>query len=967
MLQQSKAMMCILTGMYGARELVNQYVAQVIATLNAFKGSEPRLATFQKCLDGVWSPSVLSVYIDGMRKLAEPARLPCIDFPADFSPRRYSGPTGADAGDWSNRVCVLCSARILVGPTELQLTSALISSSAFSRAQIAPALIHLTPTCSFHRRGGEPVADVRKCLWVADKLLFKRHNKTAYAFAAALALKGEPVTDAELSQFFVAPGYYGPDVATMQAYERSRAEFRRVPVHMFLEELCKEYIRCEKVLFDLLPQLFSRWDSDGDGLMKRSDISSMLEHMAQKGTPLQELEAEADAFWTRMVSSDASSADGGNAPAVGDAIAVHSDNVPMPAVMLSCAAFMQLPLETSVQAAPQSSTLRAYVRLYKTPPARVRNNFSTEEQVSWEDVYCCRHGTGLLSFHQCKAAPGLSDAWSRLSGVRVYNFLDRSKLKRRTLIRAWVREARAGFLAYHYFWKSHFERRNQLMCACLPAGKSVLVPGQLTWAAMPDVNVCASTVAGVGKKLKEPGWMGRHRKTVFELARSFVAAGFDIASLELSWSLPVKAFRWNGIPASQGRRWYWDMVGRRRSLEVREMSDTMVKEQDGMRKALMLHALLKVMINQRLDRLIEQVTPSRNSSSTTSALHPEFESGLLQLTTAVKHQLICYRMSMMAVRTMAPDWHRGWQNTDRSARSKRASACCGGGGGCPASKMPAVHATFGIARGWGRQGAIVRCIDRTRGCNKHADIFLLPADASMVDVTGAGVHTSMWRVPFVTGVNLSHATFWLNLKGSVSREVLPLLWHTIIFRIHGCCFMVHAQLCACIRMLLAGSTTYSARRRRRAEENPTPTRTCPFAMDVKVFHTNCISQHQGYTPTCVGEEQWLCPACVTNGLPMPQKGIIRRAHNSRGRDCRHATLGMCKSCATGPVATRIARCDEFVPGGASQHACPAPTHQFTMRQRIEGVALTFLGHHRGVRRWLQQWRANARKRSGTQV
>jgi len=399
-----------LAGMYGARELVNQYVAQVIATLNAFKGSEPRLATFQKCLDGVWSPSVLSVYIDGMRKLAEPARLPCIDFPADFSPRR----------------------------------------------------------------GGEPVADVRKCLWVADKLLFKRHNKTAYAFAAALALKGEPVTDAELSQFFVAPGYYGPDVATMQAYERSRAEFRRVPVHMFLEELCKEYIRCEKVLFDLLPQLFSRWDSDGDGLMKRSDISSMLEHMAQKGTPLQELEAEADAFWTRMVSSDASSADGGNAPAVGDAIAVHSDNVPMPAVMLSCAAFMQ--------AAPQSSTLRAYVRLYKTPPARVRNNFSTEEQVRLLLLV-------LISRH-----------WS----------------------------------CHGPFLSKHFD--------------------------------------GMG-------------------------------------SLQAK---------------------------VREMSDTMVKEQDGMRKALMLHALLKVMINQRLDRLIEQVTPSRNSSSTTSALHPEFESGLLQLTTAVK-------------------------------------------------------------------------------------------------------------------------------------------------------------------------------------------------------------------------------------------------------------------------------------------------------------------------------------------
>jgi hypothetical protein len=50
----------------------------------------------------------------------------------------------------------------------------------------------------------------------------KRHTKTAYAFAAALAMKGESITDSELSSYFVAPGYYGRDVGTMLNYEKGR-------------------------------------------------------------------------------------------------------------------------------------------------------------------------------------------------------------------------------------------------------------------------------------------------------------------------------------------------------------------------------------------------------------------------------------------------------------------------------------------------------------------------------------------------------------------------------------------------------------------------------------------------------------------------------------------------------------------------------------------------------------------------
>ncbi len=38
--------------------------------------------------------------------------------------------------------------------------------------------------------------------------------------------------DSELQQFFVAPGYYGADVAHVREYEKTRAEFRKIPVSM---------------------------------------------------------------------------------------------------------------------------------------------------------------------------------------------------------------------------------------------------------------------------------------------------------------------------------------------------------------------------------------------------------------------------------------------------------------------------------------------------------------------------------------------------------------------------------------------------------------------------------------------------------------------------------------------------------------------------------------------------------------
>jgi hypothetical protein len=39
------------------------------------------------------------------------------------------------------------------------------------------------------------MVDVRKCLWVADKALMRRHTKIAYAFAADLATKVRMLTE----------------------------------------------------------------------------------------------------------------------------------------------------------------------------------------------------------------------------------------------------------------------------------------------------------------------------------------------------------------------------------------------------------------------------------------------------------------------------------------------------------------------------------------------------------------------------------------------------------------------------------------------------------------------------------------------------------------------------------------------------------------------------------------------------
>ncbi|GAX72557.1 hypothetical protein CEUSTIGMA_g13.t1 [Chlamydomonas eustigma] len=316
-----------LTSAYGTRDLVNQYMAQVIVTLEEYKSSEPRLMTFEKFLRDKWNKKILSIFLEGLLLLQQPARLPCCDYPPDYAPTR----------------------------------------------------------------GGAPVVDIRKCLWVTDRVLMKRHAKTAYAFAASLALKGESVSDAELQKYFTAPGYYGPDVVTMLNYERGRAEFRRLSGNAFLEALCEEYKRCENVYMDLLPQIFQRWDKNENGYLTRDEVELMLAHMAPKGTTPEELLAACNTFWDLMIQIDNEELDASGAPVVD----LETDAEGVQQKMMGYRPFME--------AALRSDFIRGYVRLYKTPPAKLRVDNSAEDQARLLLLLLVKrhwsfHGPVLLSY-----------------------------------------------------------------------------------------------------------------------------------------------------------------------------------------------------------------------------------------------------------------------------------------------------------------------------------------------------------------------------------------------------------------------------------------------------------------------------------------------------------------------------------------------------------------------------------------
>jgi len=52
--------------------------------------------------------------------------------------------------------------------------------------------------------------------------------------------------------------------------------------HVFLEVLCDEYVRCEVVYSELLPNIFRKWDRNADGLLCKEDVVAMVRHMATK-------------------------------------------------------------------------------------------------------------------------------------------------------------------------------------------------------------------------------------------------------------------------------------------------------------------------------------------------------------------------------------------------------------------------------------------------------------------------------------------------------------------------------------------------------------------------------------------------------------------------------------------------------------------------------------------------------------
>lgn len=53
-------------------------------------------------------------------------------------------------------------------------------------------------------------------------------------------------------------------------------------------------------------------------------------------------------------------------------------------------------------------------------------------------------------------------------------------------------------------------------------------------------------------------------------------------------------------------------------------------------KAMLLHGLLKAMVNRQLDRLVEQISPGGTSGTTTTGIDPDFEASLARLTSATK-------------------------------------------------------------------------------------------------------------------------------------------------------------------------------------------------------------------------------------------------------------------------------------------------------------------------------------------
>lgn len=320
-----------LTGMYGTRELVNQYSAQLVASVLSFVGADLRVGTFHKFLMEEWDTRVLAVYMDAMRKVSEPARVPCCDFPMDYVP-------------------------------------------------------------SGGRKGDAPALDVRKALWVADKVLLRRAPKVAYMFAQSLNQRAEAVKDVELDSYFTAPGYYGADALQVRAFEAQRAEFRRISSAAFLDALCAEWVRVEAVLRDVLPEVHRERDSNADGWIVRSDVSAMLAEMSAAMAPPpgagaangedaagaalseDELAGVVDGLWSALQQGEADArarAEAGGAGLAG----LYPEGSQSQASGPS--GIQHIGRDAFVEACTKSDLVRSWVRLHRTPHAGVMRRMMT--------------------------------------------------------------------------------------------------------------------------------------------------------------------------------------------------------------------------------------------------------------------------------------------------------------------------------------------------------------------------------------------------------------------------------------------------------------------------------------------------------------------------------------------------------------------------------------------------------------
>lgn len=59
-----------------------------------------------------------------------------------------------------------------------------------------------------------------------------------------------------IQRYFVTPGLEFKDAQTLKTTELSKGEYHALPDILFLSALCKEHIRCERVLADELPIIF---------------------------------------------------------------------------------------------------------------------------------------------------------------------------------------------------------------------------------------------------------------------------------------------------------------------------------------------------------------------------------------------------------------------------------------------------------------------------------------------------------------------------------------------------------------------------------------------------------------------------------------------------------------------------------------------------------------------------------------